>query len=247
MLGGVLYEFLGYNSVFIFIIILSIAAFIHRLVISDDYQIQVKRNWVMEQEEQYDRYDSFAGLLSKPNVQIGLTLTLFNASIVSGLEPVLPLYLNDEFHLNPSHIGLMFIVMSVPNILFSSYFGSLADKHGSLKVMICGMLLSSCSNVLVGVSTALWVEIVALLLLGTGNCLMFNPVASLIGSNTNSHGKVYSLFNCAWAIGMFIGPSISTFIYTSLGFRILMSMFASVVLLNGLICLTFYRSISQYS
>ena len=246
LLGGVLYEFLGYESVFIVIVILSCIALVHRAIINESYLIQIKREWLMSQQDNdnhsLDNVDSFASLLTKPNIQLGLTLTVFNGSIISGLEPILPLYLSNQFNLNPSHIGLMFICLALPNILFSSWFGNLADKHGNLKMMILGMLASSLGNILVGISTQLGFEIVALLLLGTANCMSLTPVVALIGSGTHAHGKVYALFNACWALGMFIGPSIGTFIYASHGFTSVMCAFASIVIFNTILSAIYYKA-----
>ena len=244
LIGGVLYEFLGYKSVFVFIIVLSCIAVIHRSVISEEYLIERKKDWLMSQDDSspYDEIDSFATLLSKPPIQLGLILTIFNGCVISGLEPILPLYLSDEFNLNPSHIGLVFICLALPNIALSSAFGGLADKYGNLRVMIVGMLAASLANVLVGISTLLWLEIIALLLLGSANCAALSPIVALIGSGTTAYGKVYSLFNCSWAVGMFIGPSIATFIYSASGFRTVMCLFASVVLLNSIVTLAYYKA-----
>ncbi len=242
-IGGILYEFYGYNSVFIFIIVLSSLAFIQRAMVSEDYLIQLKKRWLMASEENFMEIESFASLLQRPNVQLGIALTIINGSVISGFEPLLPLYLNDQFHLNPSHVGLIFMVFGIPSILFSTVVGNLAGKYGNYKIMAIGLLSSSLANVLVGQMTILWLEIVALFYMGASNCFALTPLASTIGKSTQAHGKVYALYNGSWAMGMFIGPSIATFIYGSHGFATIMLLFGAVVFTNFLAITIFRKAI----
>eukprot|EP00834_Sanchytrium_tribonematis_P000315 NODE_6_length_70510_cov_1.054395.p20 type:complete len:422 gc:universal NODE_6_length_70510_cov_1.054395:6326-7591(+) len=241
LIGGFMFEFFGYQSVFFLIIALSVVAIMQRAIISEEYLVERKKQWLMNQDDFVDQNESFASLLTKPNVIVGLLVTICNGSILSGLEPVLPLYLSDKFSLNPSHIGLVFVVLAVPNILLSGKVGSLADKYQNLPIMIIGMILASLFNFLVGISTNLILELIFILLLGAANCLNLTPVAALIGSETQAYGKVYALFNAAWACGMFVGPSIASFIYASKGFSFVMCQFSLMFLLSAACCTIYLR------
>ncbi|KAJ1926038.1 hypothetical protein IWQ60_004135 [Tieghemiomyces parasiticus] len=147
------------------------------------------------------------------------------ALIMSGLDPILPLYLASEFDLSPGIIGLVFMAIVLPNAFMSPLVGWLIDRYQPNRIIICcaGLVLTSALCPLITLPKILGVTIFTLSLTGAVLSIALSPVNPELlyfmhEKGSNSFGVMYALFNIAFSIGMFIGPVMTGPMYERIGF-----------------------------
>lgn len=82
-------------------------------------------------------------LLRSPGLLVGISNILVKALIVAGFDATLPLYLINEFHWNTLHVGLIFLAIQGPNLLFGPMIGIIQDRIGLRIPTVLGWLLTA--------------------------------------------------------------------------------------------------------
>ncbi|HVV99927.1 MAG TPA: MFS transporter, partial [Planctomycetaceae bacterium] len=142
---------------------------------------------------------------------VAVAIVIFGATVLSLLEPLLPLHLQRRLQGNPTSIGLIFAAAVVAYGVCSPLAGWLADRIGRRPVMFGAMLASSVALPLIALPQTWWGEGVALALLGTTCAFLLTPALpeladQLDRGGSQAYGVAYAIFNTAYAIGMLAGP-----------------------------------------
>ncbi|CAG5133319.1 unnamed protein product, partial [Candidula unifasciata] len=212
------------------------------------------------QEIEEKKQSSFFTLLSSSLVWVALLVTLTLGVGNSFLWPVFSIHL-EQFHLSSSLIGLMFIIVPGLYGLTMTVSGYLLDKKDVKKVVtvygsfICGLslLLLGPTPLLPFLPVKLWVIIVGLFVYG----LHYGPVviatmrctiagAGELGFETNLevYALVAGVYNAAYFLGTFIGPTMSGTLVETIGFRWASTCMTGLFLLAA-VCSLFYFSIQR--
>ncbi|WP_068775973.1 MFS transporter [Paenibacillus sp. FJAT-26967] len=140
----------------------------------------------------------------------GVVLTA--ETVLTLLEPILPVFLTERVAASPSMIGLLFAVMSVAYGAVAPLSGMLADRWNPRYLMLIGLACLAASMPLIAVSQTMWQQAGAMLLVGASVGFALSPTLSTLGTivdsggNAGSYGAAYSLFNMFHAVGMIVGP-----------------------------------------
>ncbi|WP_455004889.1 MFS transporter [Capnocytophaga gingivalis] len=165
-----------------------------------------------------------------------------------GIFSLLGLYLvasTDEGGLGLSHVEKGNILANVTAIQFflPLFFGVIADRIGYKLSLIIAFVIIGVGYYLMGTVSSYWAVYLAFLFAAIGGSL-FKPVASGIiarttDERTNTMG--FGLFYLMANIGGFFGPAFSSYLRTTMGWRIIFLQGAIMILINLLVVLFFYK------
>ncbi|CAG8507133.1 11443_t:CDS:2 [Scutellospora calospora] len=228
VIGGILYQYWGYSSPFIFCSILSLVGFLAACTIVDPINLREwdlaisRRNRNFEDPPDYCEVEpsySSSNPLSIWNlikdwevISICLTLSIV-ASAFSAIEPTFPIYLREEFNADPSEIGLVYITVVIPTFA-SPLIGYLSYYVGQRRLCGIGILWISVALPLIALPNNLWLEVIPLFFFGATYSIISTPSLPLLAERVKemgggAYGQVYGLWNMAYSLGMFIGPAIA--------------------------------------
>lgn len=118
---------------------------------------------------------TFIHLLSDPQVVVTFLTIILAATVFSGIEPTLPLYLFEKFGLSPSQIGLLYIAIIIPNAITGLIVGPLSDKHGRKNFICLGAVFFGVACPLVALSGSIALIVVSLGFFGAMNGVITTP------------------------------------------------------------------------
>ncbi len=153
------------------------------------------------------------------------------------LEPLLPLYLEQDRGISPGMIGVLFGVVSLAFALISPLAGGAADRWGRQPVMLAGLVaLGLILPLLALPQTLIWIAVV-LFLLGGVNALAISPSLPELADAVDAHGghayaMVYAIFNAAYAGGMMVGPVAGGVLFSTFNLGV-------TLLLTGIVMLVY--------
>lgn len=162
-----------------------------------------------------------------------LLATFVAASVFSGLEPVLPLYLEELLGAGPTQTGLIFLAAIFPT-LFSSVIGYYADKVGHFYISLLGMAIFAVATFSLSVPKTFLTFILPLALFGLGSSTILTPLLPAMADVVNKKGwngyaKTYALYNMTYSLSMAVGPILAGFIFEDFGFWWTMVMFGIMI------------------
>ncbi|KAK3828485.1 MAG: major facilitator superfamily domain-containing protein [Benniella sp.] len=163
-----------------------------------------------------------------------LLATFVAASVFSGLEPILPLYLDELLHAQPTQTGLILIAAIFPTLL-SSLIGYYADRVGHFNVSFVGMFIFATATFLLSLPKSFLAFIVPLALFGFGSSMILTPLLPAMADvvtkkGWNGYAKTYALYNMVYSLSMAAGPILAGYIYKDFGFSWTMVMFGSMII-----------------
>ncbi|KAJ3300985.1 hypothetical protein HDU93_006989, partial [Gonapodya sp. JEL0774] len=164
-LGGIMYDHLGYYSVFI----LSAACVVLNIVVwalyietplagpptSEVVQLNAEAVGLSEEgrtasalgEKEHDTKaeqvapETIGQVLSRWKVWVMLYMAFISGLCLTVYEPTLPLHLKSQFGYSSSQTGLVFLIWIVPNTVASPLVGWARDKWGSKWLLIGGAVM----------------------------------------------------------------------------------------------------------
>ncbi len=165
-----------------------------------------------------------------------------------GLFSVFAVYLvgsTDEGGLGLTHIEKGIIMTQITGILYflPVFLGVIADKIGYKRSLIIAYLILISGYLLMGNVKSFWAMYFAFLYVAIGAAL-FKPVASaIITKNTDESNSTlgFGIFYMMVNIGGFIGPAFSSALRNKFGWKIIFIQAATVIAINLIILLLFYR------
>ncbi|KAG0369025.1 hypothetical protein BGX24_002586 [Mortierella sp. AD032] len=162
-----------------------------------------------------------------------LLATFVAASVFSGLEPILPLYLEELLGAGPTQTGLIFLAAIFPT-LFSSAIGYYADKIGHFYISLLGMFIFAIATFCLSLPRSFLSFILPLALFGLGSSTILTPLLPAMADVVNKKGwngyaKTYALYNMTYSLSMAIGPITAGFIFEDFDFQWTMIMFGCLI------------------
>ncbi|KAG1144459.1 hypothetical protein G6F37_006279 [Rhizopus arrhizus] len=244
--GGFLYEFGGFASPFLFCAAFAIINFFAIVWLAEPDHIQHTSDHISRAQENIDENTPLIGNKKQTVTMIGLLknwrilscvlCVIVSASVFSGIEPALPIHLQNEFNASASMIGMIFVAMVVP-AFFAPLIGHLSDKIGRQAISATGMVMMAIISPLVAIHySSIYFIILPLMIFGLSSPVTLTPVLPEMGETVTEMGsgayaQVYALYNMAYSIGMFIGPVIAGFVMSVSGFESLMLLFSAALLI----------------
>ena len=178
---------------------------------------------------------SMFSLLSNSSVLVTLVTITFISSVMSGIEPTMPIHLNTLFGFEANTIGLLFIALVVPSAVCSILVGKLSDKYGRKNIEALGCFFFSFAAVGLAYATSIPALITFLVLFGATGSIAITPTLPELGEivarlGGGANGQIYALFNTAYGLGMVIGPLSAGVLFENLGFISQMWLFSALLL-----------------
>ncbi|RKP37896.1 major facilitator superfamily domain-containing protein, partial [Dimargaris cristalligena] len=253
-LGGVLFEAGGRHAPFIFGACLALVDLLARIVVGETINWKVTH---LRSEDGTGPYVEapmvnlpFTKMIASWRVLAVCMGTFASASVLSGVDPILPLFLESTFNLNPGLVGVVFIALVIPNVIVSPVIGWLLDrfKPNRIYLISLGLVLIGTLSPMITLTKTLTTHVVTLVFLGATLSVALAPTTPELlyymhDMGSNSYGVVYALFNVVFSLGMFVGPIMAGALYESTSFLItmlaLMGLILSVAVV--LVCGETYR------
>jgi multidrug resistance protein len=210
-LGGWLYEIGGMRTPFVTVAIL--AAIVTLLFL-----------WY-EVPEQHAAGDIVPiGLVVRVPAIAACTIAVIAiSSTISMLEPVLSLHLN-TLGINPARIGLIFGIAAVITTLMHPLTGRLADRFGSRRMTMLGLVMTACALPLLAHAWSYRSALALFVVTAAVGTFIITPSLTYMGEATSeagvrSFGVSYGLYNLAWGAGLLGGPALGGVLFEGIGFR----------------------------
>ncbi|KNE71744.1 hypothetical protein AMAG_16049 [Allomyces macrogynus ATCC 38327] len=170
-------------------------------------------------------------LLREPAIWVNCLAVVVMSSILTGFEPVLPPYLTETFGTTVAENGYLFLAIGVPNIIVGPIVGYFCDRYSKHLIMIAGLALAAICVPLITLPTTMGACIAVLIAFGCVFAVPLTPPLPDMGTVVAhkypaASGIVYGLFNTAFGLSMFIGPIISSQLYSVGGLILPMVIFS---------------------
>ncbi|XP_033123385.1 MFS-type transporter SLC18B1-like isoform X2 [Anneissia japonica] len=228
-IGGILYDAGGYILPFAtlgcFMLIHSLALFY--ILPKDDENILRKCG-------------SYLWLMSLPGSWVGTFTTFVGAATLTFLDPTLSTEL-EKFDLTPIEVGWVFLLMGAAYSITSPISGWLSNKFDiPRKINIIGCFLTCAGNLVLGSwaplhipHTIASVSIGIVLINIAVGCIIpatfhdYLETSAFNGmpDNISTHSVVSGMFNCAYALGAFVGPLLGGALVQNYSFAMSSSVF----------------------
>ncbi len=174
-------------------------------------------------------------LLRNRRVLLAGSVILITASVVSLLEPTLPLHLHQQFDASPGMIGMLVAIIALASGLITPLAGILADRYGRWRIIRIGLLALALTLPLIALPHSLLPVIPTLLLVGSSAALALTPPLAALADTVDGYGSgtyasAYAIFNLAYAGGMLVGPIIGGIIINIYSFPIMLIIISGGVL-----------------
>ncbi|KAL1513328.1 hypothetical protein ABEB36_002750 [Hypothenemus hampei] len=247
VLGGFLYSLGGFDLPFFVLGIAMVA-------------IVPLNMWLLPKVEDFDsvsnKKTTLFKLIKVPAVFVTGMVVVVISSTWAFLDPTLEPHLR-QFNLTPGKIGLIFLLFSGLYGLSSPAWGWLADKFNNhWSMMVAGLFTSSVGLLLLGptplipgIQSALWINLVALSILGISVALALMPTfqgvlnSAIHGGCSDSiatYSVVAGIWSSMYSLGEVIGPALGGFLLQYYGFPISATVLAVSTFFMSVITLFFF-------
>ncbi|XP_045761273.1 MFS-type transporter SLC18B1-like [Maniola jurtina] len=173
------------------------------------------------------------------------------------LDPTLEPHLR-QFGLSTKQIGLIFLLFSSLYGIFSPIWGWVADRvHNHWCMMVWGLFLSTIGLLLLGpcpfipgLPRDLWLDLVALSILGVSVALTLLPTFQGVLTSSIYEGgcpealatysAVAGVWSCCYSLGEVLGPALGGALAERYGFPLSATLCASACFIMAVVTLTFF-------
>ena len=144
-----------------------------------------------------------------------LVSTFVNGIGVGFLIPVMVLFYNDKFGIEPVEIGLILSISGFVGLLASWAAGRLSDRAGRKPLIVSGSLLSRISGFFLPLTGDVTQAAAVLSVRSLGFNISMSPTRALRAdlSPAEARGRFFGMFVAAFTAGDIIGPIIGTYLY----------------------------------
>jgi len=150
------------------------------------------------------------------NFSLGISTALLSYFVLFGVLLVMPLYLEGAYHLSPSRVGLLLMILPVALAIIAPGAGSIADRWGNRLPTTIGMTLTAIALFSLALVTPT-ITIVALVLVLSGLGIgLFTPAnnSSIVGSGLEHQaGMVSGVLNMTRGIGTSLGVALAGMVH----------------------------------
>ena len=95
---------------------------------------------ILERPKRY--FPVLWALINSSRITVAMYGGFVDVFLLTSIESILPLYLKSSFHWTSSTVGLVFLVLSIPNIA-SALAGALSDRFGTRRVVLLGFIMGT--------------------------------------------------------------------------------------------------------
>ena len=140
-------------------------------------------------------------------------LLMFNMFITFNsfglIIPVMPTYLK-TFGAAGQVLGFIIASFAFAQFLFSPIAGNLSDRYGRKYLIIFGLFVNGLSQIMLGLSTEIWMLFASRFITGFGTAFIVPPVMAYAADLTTNkdRGKAMGWLGAAISLGFMIGPGI---------------------------------------
>lgn len=129
--------------------------------------------------------------------------------------PILPFYI-EHFGASGKGLGALMATFSIMQFIFSPIWGALSDRYGRKPILMIGVLGNVVAQVLMGLSTQLWMLFVARALAGILSSATLPTAMAYISDSTSDDQRSsgMGIIGAAQGIGMVLGPGIGGWLAT---------------------------------
>ncbi|CAG9768972.1 unnamed protein product [Ceutorhynchus assimilis] len=247
VLGGFLYSLGGFDLPFFVLGVAMIA-------------IVPLNMWLLPKVEDFDNVSNkkttVFKLIRVPAVFITGMVVVIVSSTWAFLDPTLEPHLR-QFDLTPEKIGLIFLLFSGLYGISSPAWGWLADKvNNHWSMMVAGLFLSTIGLLLLGpcpfipgIQSSLWLNLVALSILGISVALALMPTfqgvlnSAIHGGCSDSmatYSVVAGIWSSMYSLGEVVGPALGGFLLQYYGFPLSSTVMAAGTFFMGIITFFFF-------
>jgi len=228
-LGGIFYDWLGYEAPFIAIALICVLVGLIAL-----FSRELKGLAPRGGEETYGRMAR--AVLSCPGIALTLVVVIMGTVSLGLLEPLFPVFLQDKFGVGSTAIGLLFALTVLAYSISSPPVGKLSDRVGKKKPMAVGLAATAVVAPALVYANNLAVTAILFALCGVVIALFETPALPLIadrigGEEGGAYGTAFGLFNMAWALGYLLGPAAGGFLAQQHGLPTTMIILSAPLLL----------------
>ncbi|KAL4715239.1 hypothetical protein ACJJTC_007821 [Scirpophaga incertulas] len=200
---------------------------------------------------------SMLGLFKIPSIIITGLVIVIVSNTWAFLDPTLEPHLR-QFNLTTEQIGLIFLLFSSLYGIFSPIWGWVADRvHNHWCMMVWGLFLSTLGLLLLGpcpfipgLPRDIWLDLVALSILGVSVALTLLPTfQGVLASSIYEGGcpealatysAVAGVWSCCYSLGEVLGPALGGALSQTYGFPVCATLCAAACFTMGVITLTFF-------
>jgi MFS transporter, DHA1 family, multidrug resistance protein len=149
----------------------------------------------------------------KISKKIILFILMFNMFITFNafglIIPIMPTYLK-TFGVAGQVLGFIIAIFALAQFLFSPIAGNLSDRYGRKNLIIFGLIVNGLSQIMMGLSSEIWMLYVSRFITGVGSAFIVPPVMAYAADLTTKEerGKAMGLLGAAISLGFMIGPGI---------------------------------------
>jgi MFS family permease len=150
-----------------------------------------------------------------------LVCSFINGMGAGFIIPIMALFYNDKFGIEPVEIGLILTISSFVGFLSSWASGRLSDKVGRKPLIATGSFLQS----ICGYFLPLTGDVIQATAVLSGRSLGFDinmPAMRALRADitpTEARGRYFGMFRTAWTAGDIIGPIMGTYLYDLFRFK----------------------------
>ncbi|XP_047028533.1 MFS-type transporter SLC18B1-like [Helicoverpa zea] len=200
---------------------------------------------------------SIIGLFKIPSIIITGLVIVIVSNTWAFLDPTLEPHLR-QFGLSTEQIGLIFLLFSSLYGIFSPIWGWVADRvHNHWCMMVWGLFLSSAGLLLLGpcpfipgLPRDLWLDLVALSILGMSVALTLLPTFQGVLTSSIYEGgcpealatysAVAGVWSCCYSLGEVLGPALGGALTERYGFPLCATLCAAACFTMAVVTLTFF-------
>ncbi|KAA1076079.1 hypothetical protein PGT21_033801 [Puccinia graminis f. sp. tritici] len=227
--GGLLYDSLGYNSIFVFALIITAIDFFLRCLVQDKKCIQNNQaaaviNVELSDKEVKSTAESSDG--SKPPSAARALLSLLTNSrfwtlcaitLVLGfsfgglLDTGMTMLVKERYGLSSRGAALIFIAAVVPSFISSPMAGHYADKYGAKWPIVICLILGTPFFGLLSMNTSLaalitFIAFTGIFIMGIAAPIMQDLAEVVKATPGLGFAHVYGIFNMVYSTGAMVGP-----------------------------------------
>ncbi|XP_035430098.1 MFS-type transporter SLC18B1 [Spodoptera frugiperda] len=200
---------------------------------------------------------SIIALFKIPSIIITGLVIVIVSNTWAFLDPTLEPHLR-QFGLSTEQIGLIFLLFSSLYGIFSPIWGWVADRvHNHWCMMVWGLFLSSAGLLLLGpcpfipgLPRDLWLDLVALSILGMSVALTLLPTFQGVLTSSiyeggcpealTTYSAVAGVWSCCYSLGEVLGPALGGALTERYGFPLCATLCAAGCFTMAVVTLTFF-------
>lgn len=123
--------------------------------------------------------------------------------------PILPFYV-ESMGASGRDLGLLMAVYALMQLIFAPVWGGISDKIGRKPILIAGIIGNAFTQLLMGLSTQLWMLFAARILAGILASATLPTAMAYIGDSTSEENRSggMGIIGAAMGVGMVLGPGV---------------------------------------